>query len=123
MKRIISASFAIALAIAATAFTLPKQTTDMYVFEFQPDALLGYDQSVVEDESNAHWQYVGKNQSLCIGTQTKACRVAVTEDYVDDPANPTSLLGITIDAQESSNGVAYVTDITDNFVNQISNKP
>jgi hypothetical protein len=122
MKRIISASFAIALAIAATAFTLPKHTDTMYVFEYDGDGVGDYTLDHVENPSNTYWKFVGEDESLCAGPDIKACRIAVTGSFVDNTTSPTELSGITIEAEESSNDVAFVKSISGSG-NQISNKP
>lgn len=125
MKKYLLSMTAIVLAVVLFAFTKPVEKAnlvDMYVFEFDGTTANGYSEANVEDESNAHWKYVGLNQSLCANDDTRACRVAVTSAYVNNPTTPTALSGITIDADESSSGIAFVKSITDESVNQLSNK-
>lgn len=125
MKKYLLSMTAIVLAVVLFAFTKPVKKAnqvDMYVFEFDGTTSGGFSETNVEDESNAHWKFVGLNQSLCANTDTRACRVAVTSAYVNNPSTPTALSGITIDADESSSGIAYVSSITNPTVNQLSNK-
>jgi hypothetical protein len=117
---------AIAAALVLFAFTRPAPkaiTADRYVFEFDGLTSGGYSIANVEDESNTHWKYVGMNEELCSDDPTRACRIAVTEDYVDNPSSPTALSGVTITAQESSTGIAYVSAITAPLLNEVTNKP
>lgn len=126
MKKYFRSTSAVVLAVLVVAFTPPTKKADqvdMYVFEFDHTQTGGYDKDNVENESNTYWKYVGLNQSLCAGNDVKACRVAVTSSYVNNPSTPTALSGVTITADESSNGVAYVASITAPLSNQISNKP
>lgn len=126
MRKFLLSFTAIAAALVLFAFTQPEKKSkpdDMYVFQFDGSTSGGYSISNVEDESNTHWKYVGHNEELCDDDPTKACRVAVTANYVDNPSSPTALSGVTISAAESSSGIAYVTSITAPLLNQISNKP
>lgn len=84
----------------------PAKTTDLYVFEYHGN----YTTGSVETLSN--WTYVGKNAALCNDIDEKACKVAVTEEYIDDPLNPSSLQNVTITASTGS-GTQYVTAISD----------
>lgn len=114
----------VALILASTmaAFTT-RETSHMdatHVFEFDPS--LTYTINNVKATSN--WQYLGEISSfpLCNGAN-KACRIVVTDDYVDDPLDPTQLSGISISASLSSGGKAVVTAITDPYSNGFSNQP
>jgi hypothetical protein len=125
MKKYFSGFGAIVIAFLLVAFTTPKKNRslqDMYVFEYDPSASGGYQEVNVENESNLHWKFVGIGEDLCDNDPTKACRVAVTGSYVNSTSNPTALSGVTIEAAESSTGVAYVTSITAPTENQFSNK-
>ncbi|MEJ8841492.1 hypothetical protein WG954_03800 [Lacibacter sp. H375] len=126
MKKYLLSMSAVVIAVLLVAFTQPRKSAtqeDMYVFEFDHTQSGGYDEANVENESNTYWKYIGKNLSLCDNDPTKACRVAVTSSYVNNPTTPTALSGVTIQATESSTGVAYVTSITDApSINQLSNK-
>jgi len=122
MKRYIFGMIAVVIAIGAAAFTAPKKhLVDMYVFEY--DGSQGYTVGAVQNTNSAHWVYQGKNLALCANSNIKACRVSVTGDYVDNTTSPTQLSGVTITAVQSSTGIAYVDDITDDSDNQFSNKP
>lgn len=126
MRKYVLSFAAVAAALVLFAFTQPEKKAkpdDMYVFQFDGSTSGGYSISNVEDESNTHWKYVGLNEELCDDDPTRACRVAVTADYVDNPSSPTALSGVTITAAESSSGIAYVTGITAPLLNEISNKP
>lgn len=126
MKKYFLSISAIVIAVLLVAFTQPTKNADqvdMYVFEFDHTQTGGYDEANVENESNTYWKYIGKNLSLCDNDPTKACRVAVTSSYVNNPSTPTALSGVTIEATESSTGIAYVTSMTDApSINQLSNK-
>jgi hypothetical protein len=125
MKKYFLSISAVVIAVLLVAFTQPKNSSteeDMYVFEFDHTQTGGYAEGNVENESNTYWKYIGKNLSLCDSDPTKACRVAVTSSYVNNPTTPTALSGVTIQADESSSGIAYVTSITDQPTNQLSNK-
>lgn len=125
MKKRIFGITAIVAALVLATFALPPKKVkqvDMYVFEFDGTTSGGYAEGNVEDESNVHWKYVGKNQALCSDDDIRACRVSVTSAYVDNPTTPTALSGITISADESSTGIAYVSGITNSTVNRFSNK-
>jgi|GEM_PF-1258127 len=115
---------AVIIAVAMAAFTSPKKThlAGTHVFEF--DGTTGYTVSHVENTSNTYWKYVGEisQKPLCQGLN-KACRVAVTNSYVDNPSNPTQLSGITISASLGGTGDAKVTSITDPSDNGYSNQP
>jgi hypothetical protein len=114
----------IAFAFVLAAFTPPKSkptADDLYVFEFD-GSVNGYAKEYVENESNTYWKYVGMGEELCDDTPDRACRVAVTAAYVDNPSSPTALSGVTIDADESALDIAYVIDITASSVNLFSNK-
>lgn len=125
MKKNFLSIGAIVVAVLLVAFTQPATNTsqtDMYVFEFDHTQANGYSLSNVEDESNTYWKYLGKNLSLCADDDTRACRVAVTSSFVNNPVTPTALSGVTIQAQESTSGVAFVTSISNPDDNQFSNK-
>jgi hypothetical protein len=110
------------IAVGSAAFTAPKKShlSGTHVFEFNPT--LTYTVANVTNSSN--WQYVGEisQKPLCQG-MNKACRVAVTDAYVDDPSNPAALSGVSISAALSSGGTAAVTGITDPTDNGFSNQP
>lgn len=116
----------IVFAFVLVAFTPPKAkptVDDLYVFEFDDTQSGGYSQTNVENESSTYWKFVGMNEELCDNELIKACRIAVTADYVNNPSNPTALKDVTISATESSTGIAYVTGVTDApSVNQFSNR-
>lgn len=125
MKKYFLSFSAIVLAFIMVAFTQPKTKAtvdDLYVFEFDGTLTNGYAEENVENESNTYWKYVGMNEDLCDDTPDRACRIAVTAAYVNSTSNPTALSGITIEADESAPGIAYVTSITNALVNQFSNK-
>lgn len=126
MKKYLLSASVVAIAALLAAFTGPTKSSDQvdrHVFEFDGTQTNGYAKDNVENESNTYWKYVGLNQSLCAGNDVKACRIAVTSSYVDNPTTPTALSGVTITADESTSGVAYVTSITAPSSNQYSNKP
>ncbi len=125
MKKYFLSMSAVVIAVLLVAFTQPAKhadQVDMYVFEFDATQTGGYAEANVENESNTYWKYVGKNLSLCDNDPTRACRVAVTSAYVNNPTTPTALSGVTIEASESTTGIAYVTSITDQPNNHLSNK-
>ncbi len=113
---------AVVIAVTMAAFTTPKKShlTGTHVFEFNP--ALAYTVSNVSTSSN--WEYIGEISSdpLCSG-MNKACRVAVSDAYVDDPSDPTELSGVTISSALSPAGKAVVTAITDPSDNGYSNQP
>lgn len=121
MRRYIFGLIAAVIAASASAFTPAKKPVDMYVFQFNGSVSGGYSEANVETEANTHWQYQGKNLSLCGGENEKACRIAVISTYVDNPTNPTQLNNFTIDATLSGS-TAHVTSITDPSNNQYSNQ-
>ena len=84
MKRYLFGVVAIIMAVSAVAFTTPKKTVDMYVFEF--DSNQSYSVANVQNISNTYWQYKGINGSLCANIDEKACRVKV-----DIPSNVTTI--------------------------------
>src|SRR5690242_14213643 len=100
------------IAMASAAFTAPKKShlTGTHVFEFDPT--LAYTIPNVTTTSN--WKYKGETpaEPLCSGMK-KACRIAVTDEYVDVPSDPDQLSRVTITAALSSTGQAAVTSITD----------
>ena len=110
------------IAVGSAAFTAPKKShlTGTHVFEFNP--ALPYTVQNVSTSSN--WDYIGEISSkpLCSG-MNKACRVAVDDDYVDNPSDPQELSGVTISAALSGAGKAVVTGITDPSDNGFSNQP
>ncbi|MEO9020991.1 MAG: hypothetical protein ABI237_14860 [Ginsengibacter sp.] len=114
----------IVIAVAMAAFTTPKKThfAATHVFEFTPPAMNGY--SVSNVEATGNWEYLGEypSQQLCSGSN-KACRVKVTDSYVDDPSDPQQLSGVTISATLAPSGKAIVTGITDPSNNGFSNQP
>lgn len=125
MKKHFLSIGAILIAVLLVAFTPSKSNRSlqgMYVFEYDPTASGGYQEANVENESNLHWKFVGIGEELCDNDLIRACRVAVTGSYVNSTSNPTALSGVTIEAGESSTGVAYVTNITAPTENQFSNK-
>jgi hypothetical protein len=113
---------AVVIAVTMAAFTAPKKLhiSGTHVFEFNPT--LAYTVGNVTTSSN--WEYIGEiaQEPLCSG-MNKACRVAVTDAYVDDPSAPTALSGVSISAALSSGGTAAVTGITDPSDNGYSNQP
>jgi len=113
---------AVAIAITMAAFTAPKKShvSATHVFEF--NSSLAYTVTNVSKSSN--WQYVGETsqEPLCDNTPDKACRIAVTDAFVNNPSNPTALSGMTISASTSGSGDAYVTGITDETDNVYSNQ-
>ena|SRR6185312_3759533 len=113
---------AVAIAITMAAFTAPKKShvSATHVFEF--NSSLAYTVTNVSNSSN--WQYVGETsqEPLCDNTPDKACRLAVTDAFVNNPSNPTGLSGMTISASTSGSGDAYVTGITDETDNVYSNQ-
>ncbi|MFC0774072.1 hypothetical protein [Terrimonas alba] len=121
MRRYIFGLIAAVIAAGASAFTTPKKPVDMYVFQFNGSVSGGYSVANVENEANTHWQYQGKNLSLCGGQDEKACRIAVIDSYVDNPASPTQLNNFTIGATLSGS-TAHVSSITDSGNNQYSNQ-
>lgn len=121
MKRYFLGTLAIAIALTLASFTKSSLTEDLFVFEYSSPTPNDYAEGSVENESNTYWHYVGKNQDLCADNDTRACRVAVTEEYVDNASTPTELKDITITATEIS-GVAYVDGITNSPTNLFSNK-
>ena len=110
------------IAVGSVAFTAPKKShlTGTHVFEFNP--ALAYTVANVSNSSN--WEYVGETpaQLICNGMK-KACRIAVTDEYVDVPSDPAELSGVTITAALSSTGKAAVTSITDQPDNGFFNQP
>jgi len=117
---------AIIIAVSLAAFTAPKKThlNATHVFEFDGTVSGGYSESNVENTSPTYWKYVGETseEPLCDDTPDKACRIAVTDAYVNNPSNPTALSGMTITASTSTSGDAYVTGITDQLDNVYSNQ-
>jgi len=114
------AILAIVIAVGSAAFTKRVQTiSGTHVFEF--NSSLAYTEANVSNTAN--WDYVGEisQKPLCSG-MNKACRVAVTDSYVDNPSNPASLSGVTISTQLSGSGDAIVADITDDTDNGFSNQ-
>ena len=114
------AILAIVIAVGSAAFTKRAQTiSGTHVFEF--NSSLAYTEANVSNTAN--WDYVGEisQKPLCSG-MNKACRVAVTDSYVDNPSNPASLSGVTISTQLSGSGDAIVADITDDTDNGYSNQ-
>lgn len=113
---------AVVIAVTMAAFTAPKKShvSGTHVFEF--NSALAYTVANVTNSSN--WQYVGEisQEPLCDNTPDKACRMAVTNAYVNNPSNPTALSGMTITASTSGSGDAYVTGITDETDNEYSNQ-
>ena len=113
---------AVVIAVAMAAFTTPKKShvSGTHVFEF--NSSLAYTVANVSNSSN--WEYVGEisQEPLCDNTPDKACRMAVTNAYVNNPSNPTALSGMTISATTSGSGDAYVTGITDETDNAYSNQ-
>src|SRR5690348_7917095 len=109
IKRYGTGLLAIIMALAMAAFTAPKNKhlNATHVFEF--NSSLAYTVPNVTDPSK--WNYVGENQSLCTGAD-KACRIEVTDDYVDN-STPMKLTGVSISASTSSSGEAVVDGITD----------
>jgi hypothetical protein len=115
---------AIIVGVAMAAFTTPKKTNfaATHVFEFTPPAMGGY--SVDNVEATGNWEYVGEypSEQLCSGSN-KACRVKVTDTYVDNPSDPQQLSGVTISATLASSGKAIVNGITAPLDNGFSNQP
>ena len=115
MKKYLPGLSAIVFALALFAFTQPEKKikpVDMYVFEFDGTTTGGYSVANVEDESNAHWKYIGKNLALCDGTPEKACRVEVIGANVDNTSAPTELRNVAISASLNGGSKAIVTSIT-----------
>lgn len=112
---------AIIIAASLAAFTTPKKAAlnGTHVFEF--NSALSY--SVANVTNPANWDYIGEisQEAMCQGSN-KACRIAVTDAYVDDPSDPAALSGVTISAVLTS-GTAAVTGITDPADNGFSNQP
>jgi hypothetical protein len=115
--------FAIVIAAAMAAFTIPKNThlNATHVFEFDG---VNNSYTVGNVTSNANWKYVGETsqEPLCDDTPDKACRIAVTDAYVNSTSNPTALSGMAISATTSLSGNAYVTGITDEGANLFTNQ-
>jgi|SRR6185312_5680628 len=115
---------AIIMGVAMAAFTAPKKSsfTATHVFEF--NNALSYTISNVTNTSNTNWKYVGEiaQKPLCAG-DNKACRVAVSNAYVNNPSAPTALSGVTLTASTSGTGDAVVTSITNGPDNMYSNQP
>lgn len=106
---------AVVAAVTLFAFTQPEKKAapeDMYVFEFDGTTTGGYSVANVEDESNAHWKYIGKNLALCDGTPEKACRLEVIGANVDNTSAPTELRNVAISASLNGGSKAIVTSIT-----------
>lgn len=114
---------AVIIAVAMAAFTTPKKThlAATHVFEF--NNALSYTVPNVTNISNTNWQYVGEiaQKPLCEG-ENKACRVAVSDAYVNNPSAPTALSGLTLSASTSGTGDAIVTAITNEPENMYSNQ-
>ena len=112
---------AIIIAASLAAFTTPssKHLSGTHVFEF--NSALSY--SVANVTNQANWDYVGEisQEPMCQGSN-KACRIAVTDAYVDNPSDPAALSGVTISAVLTS-GTAKITGITDPTDNGFSNQP
>lgn len=121
-KKYIVGLLTVIFAVAMAAFTVPKNThfAATHVFEFVPP-MDGY--TVGNVQALGNWEYVGEypSQPLCSGSN-KACRVKVTDAYVDDPFDPQQLSGITISATLASSGKAIVNGITSSD-NSFSNQP
>lgn len=116
MKKYLLSMTAIALAVVLFAFTKPvKKATqvDMYFFEFDGTTQGGYSVDNVQDESNAHWEYIGKNLTLCGRTPEKASRVKVLGANVDNTTTPTELRNVIISASLNGGSKAIVTGITE----------
>jgi hypothetical protein len=115
---------AVIIAVAMAAFTTPQKThlAATHVFEYTPPPMNSY--SVQNVEATGNWEYVGEypSEQLCSGSN-KACRLKVTDAYVDDPSDPQQLSGITISATLASSGQAIVNGITDPSDNGFSNQP
>ena len=115
---------AVIFAVAMAAFTTPKKTNlaGTHVFEFTPPAMNGY--SVQNVEATSNWEYVGEypSETLCTGSN-KACRILVSDGYVDDDTDPQQLSEVTISAAISGTGKAKVTGINDPTNNAFSNQP
>lgn len=103
MRKLFFNFAAVLLAVVSFAFTddTTKATTTMYVFEYDPTASGGYLKADVEDISPSNWKFVGLDEDLCSDNDGKACRIAVSSAFVDDPGNPTALQGVTISASQS----------------------
>ncbi|HRP57167.1 hypothetical protein [Agriterribacter sp.] len=122
MKRYLLSIAAALVAIGTVAFNTPEKEYAMHVFEFDSSNPGGYSKANVENISKTYWKYV-PGASLC-GGSIKACRIQVSDAYVDNPLNPTALKStFSITAQESSPGIAYVQSIPGTPTNQISNQP
>jgi hypothetical protein len=107
------------IAVASAAFTAPKNKhfAATHVFEFKSS--LAYTVPNVTQPSN--WQYVGESEPLCGGAD-KACRIAVTDDYVDNSTPMKLVSTFSISASTSGSGEAAVTGIDDSQVNRFSNQ-
>lgn len=114
---------AVIAASAAVAFTAPKRShlPATHVFEFD-GVHNAYTTGNVTTPGN--WKYVGETSSepLCDDTPDKACRIAVTNAYVNNPSSPGALSGLSISAATIASGDAYVTAITDEAENMFSNQ-
>lgn len=122
MRKLFFNFAAVLLAVVSFAFTedTTKATTTMYVFRYDPTATNGYLKENVEDISPSNWKFVGLDEELCSNDNGKACRIAVSAEYVDDPLEPTALQGVTITASQSGTD-AHVTAVSGTG-NQYSNQ-
>jgi hypothetical protein len=115
---------AVIIAVGSAAFTAPKKSgfAATHVFEF--NNTLSYTIPNVTNTSNTNWKYVGEigQKPLCSGIN-KACRVAVSDAYVNNPSAPTALSGVTLTASTSGTGDAVVASITNGPSNMYSNQP
>lgn len=112
---------AIIIGIGMAAFTAPKKThlDATHVFEFDG---LHNTYTVGNVQTTSNWKYVGEDELLCEG-EDKACRIKVTDDYVDQSSTPMQLSGITISASNNPNsGEAVVSGITAPLENGYSNQ-
>src|SRR5437868_13233677 len=122
MKRYISGIVAVTIALAAVAFTTPKNTRPLssFTFHYTPTS---YGQSTVE--ANGNWV---SGASLCGGNQNKACQMEVTDTYthLDGSNRVLNTTGsvIIIKAVPGAGGTDYVPNpLTSTGIPSATNKP
>jgi len=111
-KLLPACGFAIAVALVAvtSAFKEAPRTKGgdtMYTFEYNASGGTDYSATSVEKASN--WSYTS-DDSRCTDVNNKACRIYVTEDYVDNPSSAPALdPSIDIVAAAGTGSNAYVS--------------
>ncbi len=124
-KLLPACGFAIAAALAGvtSAFKEAPKTKSgdtMFTFQYVPPSGTDYSQASVENLSN--WQYTSDN-TRCSDQQIRACKVYVTQGFVDgtDPGNYT--LDPSYEITASSGTTSLVTATSDGLSNTyITNK-